>query len=53
MPFSWVNAKLKAREKFEYRVSKLAKSNPDFKVAHPELVKEILNKSITNKVETK
>lgn len=53
MPFSWSNAKLKAREKFQYRCEKLATSNPDFKLAHPELVKELLNKSIQNKVETK
>ncbi len=53
MTFSWANAKAKARQKLEYRVGKLAIHNPDFKIAHPELVKETLNKSITNKVETK
>ncbi len=35
------------------RVQKLATSNPDFRSQHPELVKELLNKQISNKVETK
>ncbi len=35
------------------RCGSLAISNPDFKIQHPQLVKELLNKSIQNKVETK
>ncbi len=31
----------------------LARANPDFQIAHPELVKELMNDQIANKVETK
>ncbi len=35
------------------RMKSLARSNPDFKIVHPELVKELLNDSLANKVETR
>ncbi len=39
--FSWANQKIKAREKALYRVTKLVKSNPDFRSKYPELAREV------------
>ncbi len=52
MAFSWANSKIEARQKLQYRCEKDC-DNPDFKAKHPELSKELMNKSIINKVETK
>ncbi len=51
--FSWENHKKKTEERMLVRLESLARVNPDFKVVHPELVKELLNKAMINKVETK
>ncbi len=53
MTFSWANPIIKAREKKYSRCLLLAIHNKDFQVSHPDLVKEITNKSIQNNVETK
>ncbi len=53
MAFSWKH-QFEIREKrLMVRMKSLARSNPDFKIAHPELVKELLNDNMANKVETK
>lgn len=52
MTFSWRNSKIKAKAKKYERLVHDA-DNPDFKSQHPELSKELMNKSIINKVETK
>ncbi len=41
MGFSWKNQIAKREKKLLYRVEKLAIVNPDFKAAHPELVREL------------
>jgi len=51
--FSWHHAKKKAKEDYFRRLCCYAKSNPDFISQHPNLVKELLNDQLTNKVETK
>ncbi len=40
MPFSWENNKKKSEIKLLYRNKILVKTNPDFRMAHPELAKE-------------
>lgn len=51
MPFSWQERKKLARETM-YRRCVQDCDNPDFKAKHPELAKELMTKSIINKVET-
>ncbi len=51
MPFSWKDQKIKARLKQIQRCTQLATCNQEWGSQHPELKKEILNKSITKKVE--
>ncbi len=41
MTFSWAGQKLKVRKKFILRTQILAMVNPDFRIAHPNLVKEV------------
>ncbi len=53
MPFSWKHQYEKQEVMLLRRYTSLANSNPDFRIKHPNLVKELLNKSINNKVETK
>ncbi len=53
MPFSWHDEIAKRPAKLLVRFKSLAISNPDFKVQHPNLVKELLNDQISNKIETK
>ncbi len=53
MTFSWKNQKLKTELHLLQRYTSLATANSDFAIQHPELVKELLNKSLSNKVETK
>ncbi len=52
MPFSWKRSKERAKIHYFARMKSLARNNPDFKVRHPELVKELLNDSIKVKVES-
>ncbi len=53
MAFSWKHHSEIREKKLLFRMKSLARSNPDFKIAHPELVKELLNDGMANKVETK
>ncbi len=52
MAFSWANQKIKTKKHMLQRMKQLANHNPDFAIKHPELVKELLNKSLSNKPET-
>ncbi len=49
----WAIQKEKTRKHLLARYTSLASANHDFGVQHPNLKKEILNKSIQNKVELK
>ncbi len=53
MPFSWQHQYLKIPKKLTQRYNSLITGNPEWVVKHPNLAKEFLNKSITNKIEMK
>ncbi len=52
MPFSWKQAIDRVPIDLLKRYKCMARANPDFQVQHPELVKELMNNNIQNKVET-
>ncbi len=53
MGFSWKHHFDQQEARLLQRLTSLARVNPDFQVAHPELVKELSSKMIVNKIETK
>ncbi len=53
MAFSWKHCIERTEQHWMEKLACLSNSNPDFRAQHPEIVKEMLNESIKNKVETK
>jgi len=51
--FSWKHHKKRTADRWLVRAACLARGNIDFQIAHPNLVKELLNDTIVDKIETK
>ncbi len=53
MAFSWKHRIEETEKHWMDKIACQSHSNPDFRAQHPDIVKEMLNESIKNKVETK